>query len=147
MEEFAPYARGRRKRQGAGRELRRAVLASGVLCWPILGGAASAGRGSGFAAAAIGDSGFRPRFAMRDVLVESPWTKRPRSNRQSRWPDISKGDARAMSVLNIDRLIGLHLGGKLDAATASMAKYWVTDLENKIVDECLQLFGGYGYMS
>jgi len=28
-----------------------------------------------------------------------------------------------------------------------MAKYWVTDLENKIVDECLQLFGGYGYMS
>ena len=47
----------------------------------------------------------------------------------------------------IDRLIGLHLEGKLDAALASMAKYWVTDLENKIVDECLQLFGGYGYMS
>ncbi len=46
----------------------------------------------------------------------------------------------------VDRLIGLHLEGKLDAATASMAKYWVTDLENKIVDECLQLFGGYGYM-
>ena len=46
----------------------------------------------------------------------------------------------------VDRLIGLHLDGKLDAATASMAKYWITDLENKIVDECLQLFGGYGYM-
>jgi len=28
-----------------------------------------------------------------------------------------------------------------------MAKYWVTDLENKIVDACLQLFGGYGYMN
>jgi acyl-CoA dehydrogenase len=41
----------------------------------------------------------------------------------------------------------LHLEGKLDAPTASMAKYWVTDLENRIVDECLQLFGGYGYMS
>jgi acyl-CoA dehydrogenase len=41
----------------------------------------------------------------------------------------------------------LHLEGKLDAPTASMAKCWVTDLENKIVDECLQLFGGYGYMS
>jgi acyl-CoA dehydrogenase len=39
-----------------------------------------------------------------------------------------------------------HLAGKLDAAKASMAKYWVTDLENKIVDECLQLFGGYGFM-
>ena len=47
----------------------------------------------------------------------------------------------------VDRLIALHVEGKLDAPTASMAKYWVTDLENKIVDECLQLFGGYGYMS
>ena len=28
-----------------------------------------------------------------------------------------------------------------------MAKYWVTDLENKIVDRCLQLFGGFGYMN
>ncbi len=40
-----------------------------------------------------------------------------------------------------------HLAGKLDAATASMAKYWVTDLENKIVDRCLQLFGGFGFMN
>jgi len=47
----------------------------------------------------------------------------------------------------VDRLIGLHLQGKLDAATASMAKYWVSDLENKVVDTCLQLFGGYGYMN
>jgi acyl-CoA dehydrogenase len=47
----------------------------------------------------------------------------------------------------VDRLIGLHLEGKLDAATASMAKYWISDLENKIVDECLQLFGGYGFMN
>ncbi len=47
----------------------------------------------------------------------------------------------------IDRLIGLHLEGKLDAATASMAKYWVSDLENKVIDTCLQLFGGYGYMN
>jgi acyl-CoA dehydrogenase len=35
---------------------------------------------------------------------------------------------------------------KLDAATASMAKYWITDTQAKVVDECLQLFGGYGYM-
>jgi acyl-CoA dehydrogenase len=47
----------------------------------------------------------------------------------------------------VDRLIGVHLEGKLDAATASMAKYWVSELECKIVDECLQLFGGYGYMN
>src|ERR1700674_1916599 len=46
----------------------------------------------------------------------------------------------------VDRLIGLHLEGQLDAPTASMAKYWTTDLENRIADECLQLCGGYGYM-
>ena len=38
------------------------------------------------------------------------------------------------------------LAGKLDAATASMAKYWITEAQAKIIDECLQLFGGYGYM-
>ncbi len=41
----------------------------------------------------------------------------------------------------------LLLDGKLDPVTASMAKYWVTDLQCKIVDECLQLHGGYGYMN
>ncbi len=39
------------------------------------------------------------------------------------------------------------LKGELDAATASMAKYWVSDTENQVIDECLQLFGGYGYMN
>ena len=39
------------------------------------------------------------------------------------------------------------MNGGLDPVTASMAKYWLTDLQNKIVDECLQLHGGYGYMN
>ncbi|MFC3712945.1 acyl-CoA dehydrogenase family protein [Sphingoaurantiacus capsulatus] len=39
------------------------------------------------------------------------------------------------------------LAGTLDSATGSMAKYWVSDLLSKIVDGCLQLFGGYGYMN
>jgi acyl-CoA dehydrogenase len=47
----------------------------------------------------------------------------------------------------VNHCIEQHLKGKLDAATASMAKYWVTDLENKIIDRCLQLFGGFGYMA
>jgi acyl-CoA dehydrogenase len=38
------------------------------------------------------------------------------------------------------------LEGKLDAATASMAKLFITEAQGKIIDECLQLFGGYGYM-
>src|SRR5262245_45892458 len=46
----------------------------------------------------------------------------------------------------LDHCIERHIAGALDTATASMAKYWLTDLQNKIVDRCLQLFGGYGYM-
>ncbi len=40
-----------------------------------------------------------------------------------------------------------HLAGELNATTASMAKYWLSDLQGRVVDECLQLFGGYGYMN
>jgi acyl-CoA dehydrogenase len=47
----------------------------------------------------------------------------------------------------VNHCTDLLLNEKLDAATASMAKYWVSDLQCKIVDECLQLFGGYGYMT
>ena len=40
-----------------------------------------------------------------------------------------------------------HLKGELDTVTASMAKYWVTDKQCEIIDRCLQLFGGYGFMN
>ncbi len=46
----------------------------------------------------------------------------------------------------IDRCMELVLGHELDATTAAMAKYWCTDLQCKVVDECVQLHGGYGYM-
>ncbi len=45
-----------------------------------------------------------------------------------------------------DHCVERHIRRELDTVTASMAKYWLTDLQNKIVDRCLQLFGGYGYM-
>ena len=47
----------------------------------------------------------------------------------------------------VDYCTGQLLEGKLDAATASMAKYWVSDMQCEVVDECLQLHGGYGYMN
>lgn len=40
-----------------------------------------------------------------------------------------------------------HLRGELDTVTASMAKLWVTDQQCIVIDRCLQLFGGYGYMN
>ena len=46
----------------------------------------------------------------------------------------------------VDRCIALYVQGELDATAASMAKYWCTDLQSKVLDACLQLHGGYGYM-
>ena len=46
----------------------------------------------------------------------------------------------------VDRCIELHIQGKLDATTAAMAKWWCTQMQCDLVDECLQLHGGYGYM-
>ncbi|GGC66170.1 acyl-CoA dehydrogenase family protein [Chelatococcus reniformis] len=46
----------------------------------------------------------------------------------------------------VEHCTELLLVGKLDVETVCMAKWWTTDMENKIIDECLQLFGGYGYM-
>ena len=46
----------------------------------------------------------------------------------------------------VDRLMDELLHGQLDAATAAMAKYWTTDLHCRLLDDCLQMFGGFGYM-
>ncbi len=47
----------------------------------------------------------------------------------------------------VNDCVGKLLKGQLSTETASMAKYWLTDLQCKIIDECLQLHGGYGYMN
>src|SRR5918993_2506170 len=46
----------------------------------------------------------------------------------------------------VDRCIELLMADRLDTATASMAKYWTSDLQCKVMDECVQLHGGNGYM-
>jgi len=47
----------------------------------------------------------------------------------------------------IDRCIQQVVEGTLDAVTASMAKWWTTDMQHRVLDECVQLHGGYGYMN
>jgi acyl-CoA dehydrogenase len=47
----------------------------------------------------------------------------------------------------VDRCIAEVASGKLDTETASMAKWWVTDVQQQVLDECVQLHGGYGYMN
>ncbi len=47
----------------------------------------------------------------------------------------------------VDDCIRRFLAGQLDPVTAAMAKYWLTDLQCRVIDECVQLHGGYGYMT
>jgi acyl-CoA dehydrogenase len=57
-----------------------------------------------------------------------------------------KTEARIGRVF-LDRCIEDFIAGRLDDATAAMAKYWLSECECRIVDECVQLHGGYGYMT
>lgn len=52
----------------------------------------------------------------------------------------------AIGRIFADKCVELHAEKKLDAAMASSCKYWLTDLQCKVADECLQLHGGYGYI-
>jgi long-chain-acyl-CoA dehydrogenase len=47
----------------------------------------------------------------------------------------------------LDDCIAEHLRGELSVEKAAMAKYWITDTQGEVLDECLQLHGGYGYMA
>jgi acyl-CoA dehydrogenase len=47
----------------------------------------------------------------------------------------------------LDNCIERFLDGQLDSVTAAMAKYWLTECQCRVIDECLQLHGGYGYMT
>ena len=47
----------------------------------------------------------------------------------------------------IDDCIARIVAGTLDTVTASMAKYWISDTQQEVIDECVQLHGGYGYMN
>ena len=46
----------------------------------------------------------------------------------------------------VDAAMVAHLKGELGVERAALVKYWITDKQCKLIDECLQLFGGYGYM-
>jgi len=46
----------------------------------------------------------------------------------------------------LDRAILEHNAGRFDVKDAAMAKWWTTELQKRVVDQCVQLHGGYGYM-
>jgi acyl-CoA dehydrogenase len=53
----------------------------------------------------------------------------------------------AVAKAFLDQCIERHLKGELDVTGAAMVKLWTTDRLSRVADECLQLFGGYGYMN
>jgi alkylation response protein AidB-like acyl-CoA dehydrogenase len=46
----------------------------------------------------------------------------------------------------VDRCVVAHVGGELTAVDAAKAKWWTADFQNRLIDACVQLHGGYGYM-
>jgi acyl-CoA dehydrogenase len=53
----------------------------------------------------------------------------------------------AVARAYLDQCVERHLRGELDIQGAAMVKLWTTERVNKVIDDCLQLFGGYGYMT
>jgi alkylation response protein AidB-like acyl-CoA dehydrogenase len=47
----------------------------------------------------------------------------------------------------VDRSVEMHVRGELTPEQAAMSKWWCTELLGRVVDRCVQLFGGYGYMT
>jgi alkylation response protein AidB-like acyl-CoA dehydrogenase len=52
-----------------------------------------------------------------------------------------------IATVYADRCVLAHNAGELTAEEAAVAKWWCTELQNRVVDQCLQLHGGYGYMA
>ena len=83
----------------------------------------------------------------RDHLLQRRAFGVPLAQRQALRHQLvdAHADARVARAF-LDDCIRRHLQGRLDTATASIAKYWCTEMQFSVLDRCLQLFGGYGYM-
>lgn len=83
----------------------------------------------------------------RDHLLQRRAFGAPLADKQiirHRLVDLHASTLVARSFLN--DCLEKHLAGQLDTATASVAKFWCTEMQFSVLDQCLQLFGGYGYM-
>ena len=59
---------------------------------------------------------------------------------------FSAADALAAGRALLDASIGKHLARRLTTADASIAKLWLSEMQGRVIDRCLQCFGGNGYM-
>ena len=122
--------------------------------------------------ALLGEEGAGFRYMMRELAQERllvaitavaameaavAWTREHVLQRQAFGAPLSDKQTvrHTLAEVHADTLVarsflddGLrrHLAGTLDASTASIAKYWTTEMQFSVLDRCLQLFGGAGYM-
>jgi alkylation response protein AidB-like acyl-CoA dehydrogenase len=68
------------------------------------------------------------------------------SHQGLRWQLADMQTEVALGRVFVDRCVQALLDGELTSEQAAQAKYWTTEMENRVVDRCLQLHGGYGYM-
>ncbi len=47
----------------------------------------------------------------------------------------------------VDQCVAAHAAGELTSVDAAKAKWWTADVQNRVIDHCVQLHGGYGYMN
>lgn len=82
-----------------------------------------------------------------DYVKQRHAFKQPLSNLQNTRFKLAECQAAAqVSRAFVDDCVARHARGELSAVDASMAKFWCTDKLCQVVDECVQLHGGYGYM-
>ena len=92
--------------------------------------------------------------AKAEAAIE--WTRGYVNERKAFGQPVAASRTRASSWPSCDRsadrprvrrpLPGTGAAGQADTGNGGMAKYWTTDLQCKVIDECVQLHGGYGYM-
>ncbi|MEH6605457.1 MAG: acyl-CoA dehydrogenase family protein, partial [Pseudomonadales bacterium] len=82
-----------------------------------------------------------------DYVKERKAFDKPISAFQNTQFKLAEQDAEvSVAEVYVDRCLELLVEGNLDAATASKAKLISTEMQGRVIDECLQLYGGYGYM-
>ncbi len=92
----------------------------------------------------------RAAFDETRALRQRPQGVRHDDRRRSRTP--SSCSPRSITEIDIaqafvDRCVDRLNAGELSAADAAKAKWWCTELQGRVIDKCLQLHGGYGYMT
>jgi alkylation response protein AidB-like acyl-CoA dehydrogenase len=91
--------------------------------------------------------------AARALALTVAYTKdrtafgRPIANFQNTRFELAEMDTEVtIAQVFVDRCITEHVAGRLSVPDAAMAKWWASDLQKRVVDRCVQLHGGYGYM-